>query len=413
MKLFLLTLCTFSLVLFFNLKIFSQSNFKVSADLEDFWYYEVSKAANKDILFLASKRDNINLLVSRWQPGSKKVWSKEIITSGINLQHYKSFYATGDNGFLILEGHSEYLNSTYLNTIKVMRFDSSGNNLWNKSLDITEAGSQYINVKITESADGSIFLAALDIYKFLKVFKLTDSGNIIWHKRFGTSTSLWNQLGAIAAGENGDLVITIQKVSCEGFCSNAYIHKLDKDGNTEWGGNLGLSNYSNFPMNAMLKNGKIYLLLYSQPTSITSKFSFVTMDANSSNANGYYIDFNVFALRKFFMKYKVNLAKNQMLANYNNSDWIMLDDWSLLQIVYPDYPNILPLLKFDTENRICPDMLPVAVNSTYEKLSVTVGNSPYTASQNIFTESTFNVEVKDKAINLDIQCYTPMPANDK
>jgi hypothetical protein len=154
-------------------------------------------------------------------------WYKGYGTDGGDHAHF--VMQTGDGGY-IMTGESSSRNQQ---RILVIKTDSDGNKKWQKSLG---GSGEDLGNYICETTDGSLIIAGA-IDKNRALIKLSDSGNIIWEKTYPGSGR--DAIEGIDLTSDGGIIATGYMNGEEGTTfiihdGQAFLMKIDADGNTEW-----------------------------------------------------------------------------------------------------------------------------------------------------------------------------------
>ena len=215
-----------------------------------------------------------DIWVVKLDANGNKVWEKSY--GGSTTENGASITKTTDGNYII-SGYSDSndgdANGNHGYTdILVLKIDGSGNKLWQKML----GGSGFdhtANLNIISSADGGSVLAIetksndgdvsgnhgdYDVW----VVKLDQSGSVLWKTILGGS--LEDSPNAITNSSDGGYVIAGQTLSIDGDVSgnhgsyDAWIVKIDGNGNKVWQKTFGGSNIDNaFAITRTSDNGYI------------------------------------------------------------------------------------------------------------------------------------------------------------
>ena len=156
-----------------------------------------------------------------------KLWEK--VAGGEGKDEATALTTTKDGGVVILGSSKSYGNGAY--DYYALKLDAKGRLLWEQ----TAGGKDWdIPSAIAETDDGALLLVgksesfsenSYDGY----VVKLGSDGKFIWEKTFGGKKE--DILSAIAKGEDGGFLMVGKTKSYKDRKGDAYIIKLDKDGN--------------------------------------------------------------------------------------------------------------------------------------------------------------------------------------
>ena len=130
---------------------------------------------------------------------------------------------TKDRGYLI----GDYVISASTG-IKLLKTDSSGNLIWEKSFDLFRPG--YSLLSLYQHPDGGYSFAAVkDINEpNLYLLRLNESGDTIWTKKFTSDTNFDFGVSYVLTNDNGFLIVGSHSNG------NVVIYKTDTSGNLIW-----------------------------------------------------------------------------------------------------------------------------------------------------------------------------------
>lgn len=116
--------------------------------------------------------------------------------------------------------------------ILVIKFDASGNLVWNKNIGQTSYISDDDSNSLVETKDGSLVMVGYtNLDRF--ILKLNSLGDVIWSRTYNS----YGDNSAIVVSSDGGFVVT----GYDTWGSSAYIEKYDQSGNIvwhkDWGGN--------------------------------------------------------------------------------------------------------------------------------------------------------------------------------
>jgi hypothetical protein len=175
-------------------------------------------------------------LLMRIDSAGVVLWIKTYIYSRHTMIDGYSVIQTTDNGFAI--GGDWYMPGTYADGDPIIiKTDSMGNKEWIKNL-----GGWYEDyfAKLCLSADGNILMGTTiadtsighSPISRINVVKLDNHGNIIWNKKYGSS-SLDNFLNNIRCLEDGNIICT-GSVHKYPPWNSGWVLKLDSNGDSLW-----------------------------------------------------------------------------------------------------------------------------------------------------------------------------------
>ncbi len=176
----------------------------------------------------------------------------EIQYGGSLLEVITDIVQTDDGGFLCI-GHTESYGTGYYghSDLWLVKTDALGNKEWDKTFG--QADSLDKAYSILETSDGNYLIAGERLKDIIYgdgweavILKIDSDGNEIWEKKYGGGT------------DDSDIVRFIQETSDGGFIAcgatssfgaeyiDAWILKIDADGNEEWNQNYGEEGYEVF-----------------------------------------------------------------------------------------------------------------------------------------------------------------------
>lgn len=177
----------------------------------------------------ASTRGYDFYLVKTNSSGSM-LWSRTYGSS--NHDFARSIARTSDGGY-IMAGYT-FETDPYLNDIYVVKTNSSGDEIWNK----TFSGSfNYVALSIIQTTDGGYIIAGYtdslgagedDVY----IIKTNSSGNIAWTRIIDLGSR--DVASSILQTTAGDYLITGSSESVGLGESDLFILKLNSSGSTQW-----------------------------------------------------------------------------------------------------------------------------------------------------------------------------------
>jgi hypothetical protein len=176
------------------------------------------------------------VLLMRTDTAGNILWYNLFSNSICDLNDGYSVIQTSDNGFAI--GGDCYTPGTYLTGDPIIiKTDSLGNREWIKNL-----GGWYEDyvAMLCRSGDGNILMGTTiadtaignSPISRINVVKLDNDGNIIWNKKYGSS-SLDNFLENIRCLEDGNIICTGSVMSAIPW-NAGWILKLNPDGDSLW-----------------------------------------------------------------------------------------------------------------------------------------------------------------------------------
>jgi hypothetical protein len=179
-----------------------------------------------------------------------KIWDK---TFGGSRFDEANAIIKADNGYIIVGDTDSFGEGK--GDVWVIKIDKNGNKIWNKSF----GGTDYDGAKaIIKADDGYIIVGST--YSFgagrvdAWVIKIDKNGNKIWDKTFGGSG--WDDADAIIKVNNGYIIVGYTDSFGAGY-RDAWIIKIDKNGNKIWDKTFGGSSYDEAKAIIKADNGYI------------------------------------------------------------------------------------------------------------------------------------------------------------
>ncbi len=118
-----------------------------------------------------------------------------------NIEWYKTYDAdtfsvdfiyineTPDGSFIAIGNKTKEVNNSYYDVPFIVKFDSNGEVMWEKEVDITHIALR----KVIATTDGNYVLAGM-VSNEATLIKIDDSGNLIWNKTYGHKESILNSV---------------------------------------------------------------------------------------------------------------------------------------------------------------------------------------------------------------------------
>ncbi|MDK2914937.1 MAG: hypothetical protein PWQ79_1852 [Thermococcaceae archaeon] len=205
--------------------------------------FAVAIAPNGDII-VAGETDSFgagggDVWVLRLDENGNIKWQK---TYGGSDEDYAFAVSTAPNGDIILAGMSDSF-GTGNGDFWVLRIDSEGNVKWSK----TYGGSDFeVPYTVATVPNGDIVVAGFT-WSFGAgrfdgwLLRLDENGNIKWQKTYGGSDG--DSFGSVAIDSNGDIIVGGWTESLGTGNGDAWVLRLDENGNVKWQKTYGGSSY--------------------------------------------------------------------------------------------------------------------------------------------------------------------------
>jgi len=224
---------------------------------ESDWFNDVKVASNGDIIvagytwsFGAGKE---NFWVLRLDENGNVKWQK---TYGGSDEDYAEAVALAPNGDIIVAGCAGSFGAGYKDAW-ILRLDGEGNIKWQKTYggeywEVGEAVAVAPNGDIIVSEITRSFGAGKENFW---VLRLDENGNVKWQKTYGGSDE--DEARAVAVAENGDIIVAGCTGSFGAGYKDAWILRLDGEGNIKWQKTYGGSDGDEAYAVALAPNGDI------------------------------------------------------------------------------------------------------------------------------------------------------------
>lgn len=180
-------------------------------------------------------------LVSSWESWVFKIDENgNQTTSNQTIGNRTAAYSaiSANSGGYVIAGEIYPIGGGYSNAW-VIKIDKDGNEQWTKTFGGSDGDGAY---SITHSNTGGYIIVGYTIpdgadYSDLWVIKIDEDGNETWTRTFGGSGS--EKATSITPGNNGGYVITGWTYSYGAGNSDAWVIKIDEDGNEQWAQTFG------------------------------------------------------------------------------------------------------------------------------------------------------------------------------
>ena len=194
-----------------------------------------------------------NVWILRLDENGNVKWQK---TYGGNVYDDASAVVLAPNGDIIVTGKTLSFGAGGTN-IWVLRLDENGNVKWQK----TYGGSNYDYAEAVAIApNGNIIVAGWTLSfgagdRDVWVLRLDENGNVKWQKTYGGSST--DVANAVALAPNGDIIIAGNTWSFGAGDADVWILRLDENGNVKWQKTYGGKNGDVANAVALADNGDI------------------------------------------------------------------------------------------------------------------------------------------------------------
>lgn len=165
-----------------------------------------------------------------------------------------NIFPTSDGGYIISASTTAYGVGSY--DIILYRYDLQDNLLWSKTYG-TNSSELSSSIPITEMNNGDIVFAC-ESNQRLHCFRVNNNGNIVWQKRLNISSGDCQGKNLIKDGNDILIVGSIRGFGVGGY--DAYVYKIDGNGNTIWSNMYGTSSNDHIDDIVKSSSGDYYVV---------------------------------------------------------------------------------------------------------------------------------------------------------
>ncbi len=179
-----------------------------------------------------------NLYVVRFASNGDTLWTRTM--GGQAWDYGFDGIETSDGGFLAVGSTQSY--GTFVHDFYVVRFDSQGDTLWTRVIDGAGDDRNDEALAVAETPEGGFAIAGYSYifggyYPNAYVIKLNADGDVLWTRIVGGGSGEKAE-DIIVTNDNG-LVVVGGGASYSVASSDMYIFKLDEDGDLLWTRTIG------------------------------------------------------------------------------------------------------------------------------------------------------------------------------
>jgi len=214
---------------------------------------EYKSFGNGDWVGVTGQIDNDAIIV-KYDFNGNLLWKKSY---GTNYRDwFESVTAVSDGIVAVGHKYTMYMGTSY-NDVVIVKYDNSGNILWNKTLNNNEGNSYY---SVATISDGVIAVGQGNSNSI--IVKYDNNGNIVWKKYFSGSYE------CVKAVSDGEIVAGYASISTSGDtgdwagftgrgATDAILVKYDFNGNIVWKKQFGGQGYDEYHSVVAVSDGII------------------------------------------------------------------------------------------------------------------------------------------------------------
>jgi prepilin-type N-terminal cleavage/methylation domain-containing protein len=179
---------------------------------------------------------NYDVLLLKFDSSNNLTWSKTF--GGAMFDEGDSVVQTSDGGYIVV-GYT-YSFGPGDDDVLLLKFDSSGNLSWSKT--INNGGLQDVGTSVAQTSDGGYIVTGYSVsvgpgVNDALLLKFDSSGNLSWSKTFGGGG---NDMGtSVAQTSDGGYIVTGRTNSFGAGGNDALLSKFDSSGNLSWSKTVG------------------------------------------------------------------------------------------------------------------------------------------------------------------------------
>jgi len=247
-----------------------------------------SSSSDGDII---DAHGNYDAVIVKYDSNGNKLWSKAV--GGSNADLFYGVAVDGNNN-LYAAGYTKSTDGDITDDISghtdamIIKFDSNGNQLWDKTIGGNDADHLYDIVVGNDNALYAVGETELPSQPFVvgvlydaMIVKIDMNGNVLWNKSINDGGSpRHNKFDGIAVdSENNAYAVSSASRSSGDITdgnngeNDALIMKFDSGGNKLWDRTIGGSNHDSFKQVVTDRNGEVYAVGYTDSSDydITDK----------------------------------------------------------------------------------------------------------------------------------------------
>lgn len=357
----------------------AQSTYRIIYQSENTNLLKAKPLKNSDCL-IASTDTNSVLNFTRVGSAGNVLWSYTYALLANNF--YIDFYATNDNGFIVLARLDSANKSAAL---LIFKCDRDGQLQWQKKIWPESKSSIYPESIIQTKDGGYYFLCITNDLTYLN--RLDSNGNVEWRSVFDPDNSDSYNIEALSESEDGGALVMVSNEACEFYCRMLSLYKFEKTGNP--GERLNFSFFfDNFITNSYVSyvnqdvQGKFSIMFNgSMYGKHEQNYYFLTIPGNIVQANALTINNDIFSLQYFIRKHKIDPKPGKM---FFQSDYYFNKDLSIIE-TYTDYQNDGKVYvrsdKYDSLGRKCRDYKLPVFDTTFTTTNIMFTRAPFVLEQ--------------------------------
>jgi hypothetical protein len=221
---------------------------------------------------------NLDFLIFRIDENGNEVWRNEIDSSFVDMAH--AVLEIGSDQFLVAGTSGVTLND-WNGKLMLMKIDIDGNVLWTKQLSITVDAS---DLKMIRTEDNGFLIVGgtndtNNPQRDFFAWKLDEAGDEQWLRTYGGSSL--EVAESVIQLASGDFVLVGSTYSFGNGLSDAYVIKIDKEGNEIWAKTYGGKNIDTAELIIEKSDGTFIVLGGSEQVSGSFNTIFYTLKLSS------------------------------------------------------------------------------------------------------------------------------------
>ena len=228
---------------------------------------------------------NTDVLLLKLDNSGNQIWMKAYGNKEYpNHEWGYDFVQLDDDSFIIVGARDRY--DYRKKNALIMRVDGEGNILWEK--EIISENYEEISYGIAKSLDSKYYISMgfnskNNLIKYKpKILKIDSLGGIIWERRFESNSREYHQFN-LTSTQNGNIILagTSYNNLSIGKKSDAFLTKIDSNGNIIWTNSYGTADEDDWGWNVVEKNNGEIIMVGSTKSYNASLFDIFLIGLDS------------------------------------------------------------------------------------------------------------------------------------